>query len=98
MIELEEYITKTQAKAEQQRERKRIRDEAREAEKKRKAKNKMQFIIGGLFLKYFPSIEQLLQQKLKNSDIDPAFVSPEQFIAALTKDKELFIRLTGISL
>jgi hypothetical protein len=91
MTELELQIIQAQDHAKQLK-RRQILLNNQEEKKKRKIINRRKFIIGGLLLKYFPSLVRF-RPKSKVKDTVTEFLPIERFIAVLSEDEELVQRL-----
>ena len=88
MTKLEEMMKNVQNKTEQAKRRK-IRDKNAEEHRKKKIKDSTKFIIGGLWIKYFPILEKLVPG-LTKKETAKVFEAFEALLDSLSKD-EVFI-------
>lgn len=70
-----------------QEEHRRIRDMNRENDRQRKIATRRQIIIGGIVIKYFPTVINL-QPQLKRADTDIAFAGLDEFVSTVAADPQ----------
>jgi len=94
MTKLEIMIKNAQDKTEQAK-RKKILDKNAQEHKKRKIKDKQKFIIGELFLKYFPVIGKLIPG-LTKKETAKVFEAFENLLISLSKDDSFINNINSV--